>query len=138
MGIFSIFEYPTILCSPLPVPIAALETIGSDCFYYSMSLNNGRFNCVNKTLPRGVNLVHDEANDVALAHFEGFSSKASGSLGASQPSARVVKMALERKGGIKCMTVQDELSMQAATCFAGNIPSRSFGGRTLICSNYNR
>ncbi|KAF8162968.1 tryptophan synthase beta subunit-like PLP-dependent enzyme [Crassisporium funariophilum] len=102
------------------VPIVALETIGSDCFYHSISLNHGRFNSAEKSLPPGVNLVHDDIHSVSLAHFTGFSSKASGSLGASEPSAAVVKMALERRGGIKTVSVPDELSMEALALFAND------------------
>lgn len=101
------------------VPLVALETIGSDCFYQSISLNNGRFNSATRTLPPGVDLIKDEANDVYLAHYNSFSSRASGSLGASQPAAAVVKMALERQGSIKSISVPDELSMEALRLFAG-------------------
>ncbi|KAJ7109150.1 tryptophan synthase beta subunit-like PLP-dependent enzyme [Mycena epipterygia] len=97
------------------VPIVALETIGSDSFYHSMALNRRG---VDVALPDGVTVVHDDANNVQLAHFSSFSSKASGSLGASSPAARVVKMALERAGGVLCVSVPDELSMQAAYSFA--------------------
>jgi len=99
-----------------PVPIVALETIGSNCFFYSVSLNNGS---INPILPSGVDIVHDEAHGVRLAHFNKFSSKASDSLGASQPSAKVVKMALERQGGVECVSVPDELSMQSLVSFIG-------------------
>ena len=99
------------------VPIVALETIGTDCFFHSMSLNKGSFN-VNPPLPAGVDIVHDAENNVKLAHFSRFSSKASGSLGASQPSARV-KMALGRQGGVKCVSMPDELSMQSLVSFLG-------------------
>jgi len=102
------------------VPIVALETNGSDCFYQSMSLNNGRFNSVEKNLPRGVNLVYNDEHSLFLAHFTEFSSKASGSLGASEPSAEVVKMALERPGGVKTVSVPDELSMEALALFAND------------------
>lgn len=84
-----------------------------------MSLNGERFNAIGQTLPIGVDLVEDEDTSLKLAHFNRFTSKASGSLGASQPAARVVKMALERKGGVKCVTVPDELSMQTLGLFAG-------------------
>jgi L-serine/L-threonine ammonia-lyase len=84
-----------------------------------MSLNGERFNTVDQKLPAGVDIVEDEETGLKLAHFNGFTSKASGSLGASQPAGRVVKMALERKGGVKCVTVPDELSMQALGSFAG-------------------
>ncbi|KAF5387083.1 hypothetical protein D9615_001802 [Tricholomella constricta] len=100
------------------VPIVALETIGSDCFFHSMSCNSGRFNSVKKSLPPDVDVVYDEENSLTLAHFNKFTSKASGSLGASQPAAKVVKMALEREGGVKCVSVPDELSMQALVSFA--------------------
>lgn len=105
-----------ILCL---VPIIALETIGSDCFFHSMSLNNGRFNSISPRLPSGVGIVHDKENDVKLAHFNEFSSKASGSLGASQPSAKVVKMALGRQGNVVCVSIPDELSMQSLVSFIG-------------------
>ncbi|KAJ7694133.1 tryptophan synthase beta subunit-like PLP-dependent enzyme [Mycena rosella] len=97
------------------VPIVALETIGSNSFYHSMALNK-RGSSV--ALPEGVTVVHDVVNDVQLAHFSSFSSKASGSLGASQPAAGVVKLALERAGGVICVSVPDELSMQAACLFS--------------------
>ncbi|KIL68632.1 hypothetical protein M378DRAFT_191015 [Amanita muscaria Koide BX008] len=93
-------------------------TIGSDCFYHSMSLNNGRFNSTSKLLPPTVDLVFDDAHEVYLARFNSFSSKASGSLGASEPAAKVVKMALERTGGTKCVSISDEFSMQACLNFA--------------------
>ena len=53
-----------------------------------------------------------------MAHFTEFSSKASSSLGASEPSAGVLKMALERPEGVKTVSVPDELSMEALVPFA--------------------
>ncbi|KAJ6546455.1 tryptophan synthase beta subunit-like PLP-dependent enzyme [Mycena vulgaris] len=97
------------------VPIIALGTIGSNSFYHSMALNKRGSNVA---LPEGVTVVHDAEHDVQLAHFSSFSSKASGSLGASQPAAGVVKKALERAGGVICVSVPDELSMQAACSFS--------------------
>ncbi|KIM48876.1 hypothetical protein M413DRAFT_438048 [Hebeloma cylindrosporum] len=102
------------------VPIVALETIGSDCFYQSMSLNNGRFNSGEKVLASGVNLVYNEEHSVHLAHLTSFSSRAAGSLGASEPAAGVVKLALERVGGVKVTSLPDELSMQALASFAND------------------
>ncbi|CAK5279537.1 unnamed protein product [Mycena citricolor] len=96
------------------VPIVALEAIGTDCFYHTMALNRRGDKAA---LPPGVTVVHDEIHNVDLAHFSSFHSKASGSLGASQPAAGVVKMALERSGPVFCVTVPDELSMQAACAF---------------------
>ncbi|KAG5652962.1 hypothetical protein H0H81_002970, partial [Sphagnurus paluster] len=100
------------------VPIVAVETTGSDCFFHSMSCNGGRFNSVRKAMPPNAQLVYDEANEVTLAHFNKFTSKASGSLGASQPAARVVKMALQRVGQVKCVSVPDALSMQTLVALA--------------------
>lgn len=97
----------------------ALETIGSNCFYESMSLNGGRFNSDRKDLDRGKTLVYNEEHSVYLARFSSFSSKASGSLGASEPSAGVVRMALDRKSEVKTVSVPDELSMEALASFAG-------------------
>lgn len=100
------------------VPIVALETMGSDCFYHSMSLNKGRFNAEEKKLPPTVDLVHDKVNDVYLAHFNKFNSKASGSLGASEPAATVVRMALDWPGGVYCVSVPDAISMETLALFA--------------------
>ncbi|KJA27370.1 hypothetical protein HYPSUDRAFT_131092 [Hypholoma sublateritium FD-334 SS-4] len=102
------------------VPIVALETIGSDCFYRSMALNGKGFNSENKTLPPGIDLIFNEEHAVHLAHFQSFSSKASGSLGASEPAAGVVKMALQREGGVKTASVPDELSMETLLTFAND------------------
>lgn len=101
------------------VPIIALETIGSDCFYRSITMNENGFNKDAKVLPLGVGLVHDAKYNLNIAHFNGFSSKASGSLGASQPSAAVLRMALDRPGGVFSYSIPDELSMEALARFAG-------------------
>ncbi|KXN82538.1 L-serine dehydratase/L-threonine deaminase [Leucoagaricus sp. SymC.cos] len=100
------------------VPIVTLETIGSDCFYRSITMNGDGFNKEMKVLPPGVELVQDESNNLNIAHFNGFSSKASGSLGASQPAAGVLKMALERTGGVRSYSIPDELSMEGVVKFA--------------------
>ncbi|KAJ7684946.1 tryptophan synthase beta subunit-like PLP-dependent enzyme, partial [Mycena polygramma] len=96
------------------VPIVALETIGSNCFYYSMALNRQQGPVA---LPDGVTVVDDPVG-VKLAHFSYFSSKASGSLGASSPAGGVVKKALDRAGPVICVSVPDELAMQAGCSFA--------------------
>lgn len=102
------------------VPIIGLETIGSDCFHHTLSLNRTPGHVGEKKLPRGVDVIHNEENDLYLAHFNSFSSKASSSLGASQPSVGVMKMALERTGGIKSISVPDELSMSTLALFAND------------------
>ncbi|ETW85554.1 hypothetical protein HETIRDRAFT_438326 [Heterobasidion irregulare TC 32-1] len=95
------------------VPIITLETHGSSCFYQSVMAN--RFS--SHTLPNGTSVRYDEKNDVKLVHIHNLTSKAS-SLGASEPSGGVVKMALERKGRVKCVTIPDELSMKTGRLFA--------------------
>ncbi|KAI3601239.1 serine dehydratase [Moniliophthora roreri] len=100
------------------VPIIALETIGCNCFHHSFLLNTGASSDFATKLPPSTTKVHDEGENVDMVHFHEFSSKASGSLGASQPSAHVLKMALERQGDVRCVSVQDELSMRAAIRFA--------------------
>ncbi|KAL0947166.1 hypothetical protein HGRIS_013293 [Hohenbuehelia grisea] len=97
------------------VPIVAIETRGSDCFYHSIALNRQG---VSHVLPPDVNLVEGDDSDVKLAFFNEFSSRASGSLGASSPSEGVVRMALRRGGGVVSASVPDELSMQVALAFA--------------------
>ncbi|KAJ3966913.1 tryptophan synthase beta subunit-like PLP-dependent enzyme [Lentinula raphanica] len=102
------------------VPIVALETKGSNCFHHTMLLNSSGSSEFATQLPPYVTKVHDESSQLDLAHFNSFHSKASGSLGASQPATGVVRMALERKGGVRCVTIPDELSMQAAVAFAND------------------
>ena len=96
-----------------------MEAVGADCFYHSMSLNNGRFNSEAKALPEDVDLVYSDEYGVHLAHFRKFTSKAASSLGASQPAEAVLKKALEWQGGVKSVSVPDGMAMQAAALFAG-------------------
>jgi len=100
------------------VPLVALETIGSNCFHHSVLLNSSGSSDFAVKLPPYVTKVHDEQSKLDLAHFSSFHSKASGSLGASQPATGTVRMALQREGGISCVSVPDELSMQSAIAFA--------------------
>ncbi|KAJ3990010.1 tryptophan synthase beta subunit-like PLP-dependent enzyme [Lentinula detonsa] len=102
------------------VPLVALETMGSNCFHHSILLNSSGSSIFATELPPYVTKVHDESSQLDLAHFNSFHSKASGSLGASQPATGTVRMALERKGGIRCVTIPDELCMQSAIAFAND------------------
>ncbi|KAI0831064.1 tryptophan synthase beta subunit-like PLP-dependent enzyme [Trametes gibbosa] len=88
------------------VPLVTVETHGSNCFYQSLSLNNGP-----------TRAEHDAEHSVDVAHLSRLTSKAT-SLGASSPSAAIVKKALERKGGVKSICIPDEMAMQAALNFA--------------------
>lgn len=99
------------------VLIIALETKGSNCFHYSIALNRQSSGDFAKVLPAHVTVIEDRTENIVLAHFSEFSSMASGSLGASQPAVKVAKMALAREGGVTCVTVPDELSMQASCLF---------------------
>lgn len=100
------------------VLVATMETGGSDCFHYSMALNQMPEAEAKARLPDNVSAVQDEETGVMLAHMHSFSSKASGSLGASQPAARVVKMALERAGQVKTCSLPDALAIQTCARFA--------------------
>ncbi|KAJ3935423.1 MAG: tryptophan synthase beta subunit-like PLP-dependent enzyme [Lentinula lateritia] len=100
------------------VPLVALETMGSNCFHHSILMNSSGSSKFATELPSYVTKVHDEASKLDLAQFDRFHSRASGSLGASRPATGSVRMALEREGGIRCVTIPDELSMQSAVAFA--------------------
>jgi L-serine/L-threonine ammonia-lyase len=96
------------------VPVIALETNGCACFYHSVAANRAPTD----DGPAGVTVRTDHAHGVRVAHISELKSKAT-SLGASEPAAGVVRAALDRAGGVKCVTVPDEVTMQAAGAFAG-------------------
>ena len=102
----------------MEVPFIAMETLGSNCFYQSLSLNAGPFIVPPLPPKEGTEVVHDSTYDVNFARLAKLNSRAS-SLGASWPSPGVVKMALERKGGVTSVCVSDEMGMQTAVRFAG-------------------
>ena len=95
------------------MPVVALETHGSACFYHSVAANRAPTD----DGPTGVTLRTDSTHGVRVAHIAELNSKAT-SLGASEPSAGVVRAALDRAGGVKCVTVPDEVTMQLAGAFA--------------------
>ncbi|KAH8983570.1 tryptophan synthase beta subunit-like PLP-dependent enzyme [Lactarius hatsudake] len=95
------------------VPVVALETHGSACFYHSVAANRTPA----ADAPTGVTLRTDDTHGVRVAHVTELKSRAT-SLGASEPSAGVVRAALGRAGGVKCVTVPDEVTMQLAGAFA--------------------
>lgn len=106
--------------SPHPVPIIALETHGANCFLESMSANLSASVCMENST--NITIKQDPIHNVKLAHIHHLTSKAS-SLGASEPAAGVVKMALERKGSVTCVSVPDELAMQTGRLFTGESPA---------------
>ena len=95
-----------------------METLGSNCFYQSLSLNVGAFPSSPLAPGDGVEVLHDETYNVSFARLPKLNSRAS-SLGASWPSPGVVKMALEREGKVKSVCVSDEMAMETAVLFAG-------------------
>lgn len=100
------------------VPLITMETSGSNCFYQSLALNKGPFKGGPLSPPSNVEVVHDPLTGVIVARLLKISSLAS-SLGASIPSPAVVKMALERTGGVKSVHATDVMAMQSCLSFAG-------------------
>ncbi|KZT11494.1 tryptophan synthase beta subunit-like PLP-dependent enzyme [Laetiporus sulphureus 93-53] len=98
------------------VLLVALEPTGSNCFYQSLAANAGAWP-VSSTLPEDTRVEHNGIHNVEVAHLSKLTSRAT-SLGASSPAAAVVKMALERSGGVESVCVPDEMIMQAALLFA--------------------
>lgn len=68
-------------------------------------------------LPEGTEETYNEDQQVRVANIQ-ITSRAL-SLAATSPSPFVVKAALERKGGIICATIPDEMAMSTAGLFAG-------------------
>ena len=110
------------------VPVVALETTGSNCFYSAIAINTQNFTSKVPTListevedsaPYTIEIV-DEDN-VAIPHMKALTSRAT-SLGASSPASGVVRMALDRAGGVRCVCIQDEMAMHTAKLFAGESP----------------
>ncbi|KDQ14479.1 hypothetical protein BOTBODRAFT_32610 [Botryobasidium botryosum FD-172 SS1] len=95
------------------VPVIAMETHGTACFRHSVLLNEDD----TYVLPEGVVESVDPTHGVKLATLPSITSRAS-SLGAISPSAGVVKIALERSGPVKCVSIADEVAMRAAAEFA--------------------
>ncbi|KAL1947611.1 hypothetical protein VTO73DRAFT_13335 [Trametes versicolor] len=101
------------------VPLVGVETHGSNCFYQSLSLNDGPFvgEIASRAISEGTRAEKNPEHGVNVAHLSSLPSKAT-SLGASSPSAAVVKKMLERKGGVRSVCIPDEMAMQAALNFA--------------------
>jgi len=96
------------------VPIVAVETSGANCFYSSMALNSDWTGT--HGVPAEIEIVVGE-DGVKIAHLNKLTSKAT-SLAATSPSPGVVKMALAWGGGIRCLSVPDEMTMNTARYFA--------------------
>ncbi|KAH9946307.1 tryptophan synthase beta subunit-like PLP-dependent enzyme [Epithele typhae] len=103
------------------VSLVTVETHGASCFYQSLSLNDGKFpgEVKERPPPEGITAEFVADADVTVAHVAKLTSKAT-SLGASSPSAPVVKMALQRSGEVKSICIPDEMAMQATSLFAAD------------------
>jgi L-serine/L-threonine ammonia-lyase len=102
-----------------------VETHGSDVFYQSLAVNRGYFA---EDISR-MQVVNDAEHNLKYVHFpDGPKSRAS-SLGASTPGRAIVRKALDYSGGIRSVTVSDEMAMQTLIDFAGeqNIYTQSCG-----------
>ncbi|KAI9566515.1 tryptophan synthase beta subunit-like PLP-dependent enzyme, partial [Boletus coccyginus] len=105
------------------VPVVALETHGSNCFYHASSLNTQGFSSKKPTLPTNIPpdapyiVQINEEYQVAVPYMQALTSRAA-SLGATSPAPGVVRMALNHTGGVKCVCIPDELAMFAARGFA--------------------
>lgn len=119
------------------VPFIALETTGSNCFYEALAANTGAFS-TSGLASANVRVEHDATHDVNIAHLATLKSKAT-SLGASSAAPGVVRMALDRKGGIKSVCVPDEFAMQAAIQFAEDHKTVvELACSTTLTAAYNR
>lgn len=107
------------------MPVVALETTGSNCFYNAIAINTQNFTSkvpivpsieVEDNSPYTVEIV--EEYNIAIPHMKALKSRAA-SLGATSPAPGVVRMAVDRPGGIKCACIPDEMAMHTARLFGG-------------------
>jgi len=110
------------------VPIVALETTGSNCFYNAIAINTQHFTSKVPSIPSieaedsspyTIEIV--DKDNVAIPYMKELKSRAA-SLGASSPASGVVRMALDRAGGVRCVCIPDEMAMYTASLFAGESP----------------
>jgi L-serine/L-threonine ammonia-lyase len=69
------------------------------------------------TIPDAAECIRNTEENVDLVRR--IPTSIASSLGASVPAAGVVKMALEREGPVHCITVPDEIAMEALLYFVG-------------------
>lgn len=127
------------------VPIVALETTGSNCFYNAIAINTRNFTSkvpimpsteVEDSSPYTVEIV--EELHVAIPHMKALKSRAA-SLGASSPAPGVVRMAVDRAGGIKCACIPDEMAMHTARLFGNDHKILTeLACSTTLTPGYNR
>ncbi|KAF9519992.1 hypothetical protein BS47DRAFT_1287756 [Hydnum rufescens UP504] len=99
------------------VHVVALETQGADAFYHSvLSTESASF-----VLPRGITTHVSPEHEITIATLPEVTSCVT-SLGATSSAGTTIKMAVERRasghGGLTCVTIPDESSMQTCLDFA--------------------
>lgn len=127
------------------VPIVALETTGSNCFYNAIAINTRNFTSkvpiipsteVGDSSPYTVEIV--EEFNIAIPYMKALKSRAA-SLGASSPAPGVVRMAVDRAGGIKCACIPDEMAMHTARLFGNDHKILTeLACSTTLTPGYNR
>ncbi|KAG1719277.1 tryptophan synthase beta subunit-like PLP-dependent enzyme [Suillus lakei] len=127
------------------VPVVALETTGSNCFYNAIAINTRNFTSkvpiipsteVENSSPYTVEIV--EEHNVAIPHMKALKSRAT-SLGASSPAPEVVRMAVDRAGGIKCACIPDEMAMHTGRLFGDDHKMLTeLACSTTLTPGYNR
>ncbi|KAI6038983.1 tryptophan synthase beta subunit-like PLP-dependent enzyme [Pisolithus marmoratus] len=104
------------------VPVIALETHGSNCFYQANALNTQGFTSKSCTFPpeipndQSYTVEINSEHTVAIPHLRALHSRAV-SLGATYAAPEVVRMALDHPAGVKCVCIADELAMYSAQLF---------------------
>lgn len=127
------------------VPVVALETTGSNCFYNAIAINTQNFTSkvpivpsteVEDSSPYTVEIV--EEHNIAIPHMKALKSRAT-SLGATSPAPGVVRMAVDRAGGIKCACIPDEMAMHTARLFGDDHKILTeLACSTTLTPGYNR
>lgn len=101
------------------VPIVGLDTHGANAFYESMMANRSSAE-VKTSSVAPASFTLDGTHDVHIAHLAGITSRAA-CLGATSPSAGVVRMALDREGPVRCVCMSDQMSLTSVLKFAGEL-----------------
>ncbi|KAG2088683.1 tryptophan synthase beta subunit-like PLP-dependent enzyme [Suillus discolor] len=127
------------------VPVVALETTGSNCFYNAIAINTRNFTSkvpilpsieVEDNSPYTVEII--EEYNIAIPHMKALKSRAA-SLGATSPAPGVVRMAVDRAGGIKCACIPDEMAMHTARLFGDDHKILTeLACSTTLTPGYNR
>ncbi|KAI6028313.1 tryptophan synthase beta subunit-like PLP-dependent enzyme [Pisolithus orientalis] len=108
------------------VPLIALETHGSNCFYQANAVNTQGFTSKSCTFPPEIpndqsytKIEINSEHSVAIPHLRTLHSRAL-SLGATYAAPEVVRMALDHPAGVKCVCIADELAMRGAQLLAND------------------